>query len=162
MDDLLSLAEEIGRLLVARHETIAVAESSAGGLISAALLSVPGASAYFVGGAIVYTRTSRAALLDVAESALEGVPPSSEQYALLLARSVRARLGTDWAISETGTAGPTGSRYGFDPGHACLAVAGRAEDSVTVETGVADRSENMRAFAQAALKHFVAVASRVH
>jgi competence-damaged protein len=94
MDELLPLAEQIGQLLIAPNQTIAVAESSAGGLISTALLSVPGASAYFIGGVVVYTRTSRTALLDISEAALEGIRPSTEAYALLLARSVRARLGT--------------------------------------------------------------------
>ena len=53
---LVALAERVGERLKARGETIAIAESSAGGLISAALLAIPGASAYFVGGAVVYTR----------------------------------------------------------------------------------------------------------
>src|SRR5215475_2184907 len=127
MDELYGLAEQIARLLVDRHETIAIAESSAGGLISAALLSVPGASAYFVGGGVVYTRTSRNTLLAIPESALEGVRASTEAYALLLARAVRERLGTTWAIGETGATGPAGNRYGDAPGHACLAVCGPSE-----------------------------------
>jgi len=155
MDNLQSLAEQIGRLLTARKQTISVAESSAGGLISAALLSVPGASAYFIGGAVVYTRASRNALLDIPESALEGIRPSTEAYALLLARSARARLGTDWAVAETGATGPTGNRYGDAPGHACLAVCGPSQGTEvarTLETGVGDRSANMQAFASAALE----------
>jgi nicotinamide-nucleotide amidase len=154
MDDLLPIAEQIGQLLVARNETVAVAESSAGGLISAALLSVPGASAYFIGGAVVYTRTSREVLLEIPASALENIRPSTEAYALLLARSTRARLGTAWAIAETGATGPTGNRYGDAPGHVCLAVRGPSpalEGARTLETGVADRSKNMFAFAAAAL-----------
>ena len=55
MDQLMSLAAEVGEALKARGEKVAVAESSSGGLISAALLSVPGASAYYLGGAVVYT-----------------------------------------------------------------------------------------------------------
>ena len=154
MDELTSVAERIARRLIDRKETIAVAESSAGGLISAALLSVAGASAFFVGGAVVYTRTSRTGLLDIPESALDGIRPSTEAYALLLARSARERLGTTWAIAETGATGPTGNRYGDAPGHACLAVAGPSaahDASRTLETGVADRTQNMRAFAGAAL-----------
>src|SRR5215471_6979386 len=155
MDELFALGEEIGKVLVERHETIAVAESSAGGLISAALLSVPGASAYFVGGGVVYTRTSRNALLAIPEASLEGVRASTEAYALMLARAVRARLGTTWAIGETGATGPTGNRYGDAPGHACLAVCGPSdatEASLTLETGSADRGQNMRRFAAAALQ----------
>src|SRR5690348_1144771 len=112
MEELLAVGEQVGRMLMQRRQTIAVAESSAAGLISAALLSVPGASAYFVGGTVVYTRASRTALLQIPESALEGVRASTEEYALLLARAARERLGTDWAIGETGATGPTGNRYG--------------------------------------------------
>jgi nicotinamide-nucleotide amidase len=163
MDELFPLAEQIAQLLIARNQTIAVAESSAGGLISAALLSVPGASAYFIGGTAVYTRTSRTALLDIPEAALEGIRPSTEAYALLLARSVRDRLSTSWAIGETGATGPTGNRYGDPPGHACLAVCGPSETSVasqTLETGVPDRAHNMQAFAVAALSLCLEVAQR--
>ncbi len=151
MDESLALAEQIGQLLIARKETIAIAESSAGGLISAALLAVPGASAYFLGGAVVYTRTARGALLDIPESALEGRRPSTEAYALLLARTARARFGSSWSIAETGATGPTGNRYGDAAGHACIAIAGPVEKSITLETGSADRLPNMRTFTQAAL-----------
>jgi nicotinamide-nucleotide amidase len=153
-DDLLRLGREAGRLLVERHQTVAIAESSAGGLISAALLSVGGASAYFIGGTVVYTRTSRTGLLEIPESALEGIRASTEAYARLLARSVRAKLGTDWAVAETGATGPTGNRYGDAPGHCCFAVCGPAtadEVSRTLETGSADRVANMQSFARAAL-----------
>src|SRR6266851_8368681 len=151
MDESLALAEQIAQLLTARKETIAVAESSAGGLISAALLSVPGASAYFLGGAVVYTRTARNALLDIPESALEGMRASTEPYALLLARTARSRFGSTWSIAETGATGPMGNRYGDAAGHACFAISGPIEKSQTLETGSADRLHNMRTFAQAAL-----------
>ena len=157
MEELLALGKMAGQLLMDRHQTIAIAESSAAGLISAALLSVPGASAYFVGGSVVYTRTSRTALLDIPESALEGIRASTEAYALLLARSVRACLGTDWGIGETGATGPTGNRYGDAAGHACLGVAGASEAARTLETGSADRLANMYAFAQAALNLLIEV-----
>src|SRR6267143_1243303 len=152
MDKSLGLAEQIGQLLIARKETVAIAESSAGGLISAALLAVPGASAYFLGGAVVYTRAARSALLDIPESALEGIRPSTEPYALLLARTARTRFGSTWSIAETGATGPTGNRYGDAAGHACIAIAGPVEKSQTLETGTADRWPNMRTFAQAALR----------
>jgi PncC family amidohydrolase len=151
MSDLLPLAARAGALLKARRETIAVAESSAGGLIAAALLAVPGASAYFLGGAVVYTRKARAELLGIPEDALAGMRPATEAYAALLARAARERLGTTWALAETGATGPTGNRYGDAAGHACLAVAGGVGRAITVETGSADRVANMRAFAAAAL-----------
>ncbi len=151
MNDLLPLAAQAADLLKSRNETIAVAESAAGGLISATLLAVPGASAFFLGGAVVYTRKARAEFLDIPESALRGIRPATEPYALLLARIVRQRFGASWAIGESGAAGPTGNRYGDAAGHACLAIAGRVERALTLETGHADRVTNMRAFAAAAL-----------
>jgi PncC family amidohydrolase len=149
MDTLLPAARAIGERLKARGETVAVAESSAGGLISAALLAQPGASAYFLGGAVVYTRSARAGLLGITDADMAGMRSSSEPYALLLARTVRARMGADWGFAETGAAGPTGNRYGDAAGHACLAVSGPMERVITLETGRAGREANMRAFAAA-------------
>ena len=154
MKDLLPLAEKVASLLKERRETVAVSESSAGGLISAALLAVPGASAYFLGGAIVYTRLARGLLLDIPEAALEGIRPATEPYALLLARTVRERFSATWGLAESGAAGPTGNRYGDPAGHACLAITGLAESAITLETNIADRPANMRAFAAAALDLF--------
>ncbi len=151
MQDLLPLAEAIAERLKARGETVAIAESSTGGLIAAALLAMPGASAYFVGGAVVYTRQARRALLDIPDAALSGMRAASEPYVLLLARTARQRFPASWALAESGAAGPTGNRYGDAAGHCCLAVAGPAERSLTLETGSADRRANMRAFAAAAL-----------
>ena len=147
MKDLLPIAEKIAAALTARKQTIAIAESSTGGLISAALLAVPGASAYFLGGAVVYTRQSRRLLVDIPDSALEGMRPATEPYALLLARSVREQFSATWSLAETGATGPTGNRYGDAAGHSCLAVAGPTERATTLETGSADRQANMRAFA---------------
>ena len=154
LQDLLPQAERIAAKLKARKETISVAESSTAGMISAALLAIPGASAYFIGGAVVYTRQSRTELLRVTEAefaALTGITPSTEPYALLFAKKIKERLSTNWAIGETGTAGPTGSRYGHAPGHSCIAVLGPVERAVTIETGSPDRVANMRAFTVAAL-----------
>jgi PncC family amidohydrolase len=147
MNELLPLAEKIAAALTARKQTIAIAESSTGGLISAALLAVPGASAYFLGGAVVYTRQSRRLLVDIPDSALEGMRPATEPYALLLARSVREQFSATWSLAETGATGPTGNSYGDAAGHSCLAVAGLTERAITLETGSADRQANMRAFA---------------
>jgi len=147
-------AAEIAHRLTSRHETIAVAESSAGGLVAASLLSVGGASAYFIGGVVVYTRQARQALLGIPDEALAGFRAATEAYALLLARAVRERLGTTWGLAETGATGPAGNRYGDAAGHACLAVAGPIERAITLETGSADRAANMRAFTEAALRLF--------
>jgi nicotinamide-nucleotide amidase len=160
MDALLPLAERASKHLQERRETIAIAESSAGGLIAAALLAVPGASAYFVGGAVVYTRTARAALLGITETQLAGMRPASEPYARLLARTVRERHGATWGLAETGATGPAGNRYGDAAGHACLALAGPIEHAITLETGSADRCANMRAFAARALELLTAELAR--
>ena len=151
MHTLLPLAERAATLLRARRQTIAVAESSAGGLISAALLAVPGASAYFVGGGVIYTAAARRALLGIDLAAMPGMRSASEPYAALLARTLREKLGTDWGLAETGAAGPTGNRYGDAAGHSCFAVAGPDARSGTLETGRDGRLDNMRAFAAAAL-----------
>ena len=152
MNELSALAAKLGELLKERKETVAVAESSAGGLISAALLAVPGASAYFMGGAVVYTQAARRALLRVPDEAVAGIRSSTEAYALLKARTIRTQLGTTWGLAETGASGPTGNRYGDAAGHACLAVAGPVERVVTLETRDGDRERNMWAFTKAALE----------
>ncbi len=157
MKTLLPLAETIAKRLIARKETIAIAESSSGGLIAAALLAVPGASAYFLGGAVVYTKTSRLALLGVGEAEMKGLRPSTEAYSLLIARRMRERHNATWALAETGAAGPTGTRYGDAPGHTCMAVAGAAERAITLETGSVDRVANMNAFAKRALELLIEV-----
>ena len=151
MQSLAPLVEEIARRLIERRETIAVAESSTGGMISAALLAMPGASAYFVGGAVVYTKTSRSSLLGIEDTDMKGFRPSTETYALLCAKRVRERHGTVWGLGETGASGPTGNRYGDAAGHTCVAVSGPVERAVTLETGSATRHENMEAFAHKAL-----------
>ena len=152
MQTLLPLAEQVALLLKARRETVAVAESSAGGLLAAALLAVPGASAYFLGGAVVYTRKAREQLLQLPREAVAGMRSASEPYALLLARTARQRLSASWGLAETGAAGPSGNPYGDSAGHSCIAIAGMAEEVITLETGDADRLANMRAFAAAALQ----------
>jgi PncC family amidohydrolase len=148
---LIDAAQGVADVLRARKETIAVAESSSGGLISAALLAVPGASAYFLGGAVVYTAKARMSLMGLPREAVAGMRSSSEPYALLLARTARENHGATWGLSETGAAGPTGNPYGDAAGHSCLAVSGPVEMAFTLETGESDRAANMDAFALAAL-----------
>jgi nicotinamide-nucleotide amidase len=157
MKTLLPLAQTIAQRLIARRETIAIAESSTGGLIAAALLAVPGASAYFLGGAVVYTKSARAALLSISDADMEGFRPASEAYALLLAQRVRDRHRAVWGLGETGATGPTGNRYGDPAGHTCIAVAGPAERAITLRTGSSDRLSNMEAFAKRGLELLVEV-----
>ena len=151
MKDLVAIAEKIAARLIERRQTIAVAESSTGGLISAALLAVPGASAYFLGSAVVYTRDARQILMDIPDQAMKGIRSASEPYAKLLASQIRQRFSTDWGLSETGATGPTGNRYGDAAGHSCMAVAGPEQSVTTLETGSADRLANMQVFASTAL-----------
>ena len=161
MERSLALAEKIAVRLIERKQTVAVAEGSAGGLISAALLAVPGASAYFLGGAVVYTRQSRRLLLDIPDAALDGMRPSTEPYALLMARTARERFAASWALAETGATGPTGNRYGDAAGHSCMGVAGGPEPvAMTLETGSADRLANMHVFAATALEFLLQNLSR--
>lgn len=152
MANLSSMAASVGALLKEYQQTIAVSESACGGLISASLVAVPGASAFYVGGAVIYTRASQEGLLQVPDQAMAGIRASSEPYASLNAGTIREVLGTTWALSETGASGPTGNRYGDSAGHACIAVAGPVERVITLETGVADREANMWTFSNAALE----------
>ena len=151
MKALLEQAERLAVLLKARRQTVAVAESSTGGLISAALLAVPGASAYYLGGGVIYTPRARHRLLDLKREDVRGVRSASEPYAALLAETVRRRFSATWGVSETGATGPTGNPYGDAAGHSCFAVAGAAVVARTLETGRAERWENMLAFSAAAL-----------
>ena len=152
-EELRSLAAKAGGRLKERGETIAVADGSNGGLLSAALLAVPGASAYYIGGATLYTTGSKIALLGLNRQEATEPRSSTEPHTLMLARTIRARLGATWGLAETGATGPTGNRYGDAPGHCCLACVGPSgERATTIETGQADRLQNMDAFAQAALR----------
>jgi PncC family amidohydrolase len=159
MQNLIPIATQIAGHLTARRQTIAVAESSTGGLISAALLAVPGASAYFLGSAVVYTREARRILMDVPDAEMKGIRSASETYAKLLATQIRRRFNSDWGLSETGASGPTGNRYGDDAGHSCVGVAGADTRAITIETGNADRVGNMQAFARTALSELLATLS---
>ncbi len=151
MEALFAQAEVLAAALKARRQTVAVAESSTGGLISAALLSVAGASAYYLGGGVIYTPRARHRLLDLKREDVRGLKSASEPYAALLAETVRRRFSATWGISETGASGPNGNPYGDAAGHSCFAVAGIGVVARTLETGSGDRVGNMVAFSVAAL-----------
>jgi PncC family amidohydrolase len=151
VQDLMARADKAARILKDRGETIAVAESSTGSLIAAALLALPGASGYFLGGAVVYTQVARSALLGLPDLATLAMRASTEPYALLLAQTARQRFSATWALAESGATGPSANRYGDPPGHSCIAVAGRGERAITLETGSCDRLGNMRTFTAAAV-----------
>jgi PncC family amidohydrolase len=151
MPDLDPMAASVGALLKETQQSIAVAESACGGLISASLVAVPGASTYYVGGTVIYTRVGQKGLLQVPDETMADMRASSEPYAALNARTVRETLGTVWGLAETGASGPTGNRYGDSAGHACIAVSGPVEKVITIETGDPNREANMWVFATSAL-----------
>ncbi|GGC79190.1 CinA family protein [Chelatococcus reniformis] len=145
------LARTCAERLIARQETIGISESSAGGLVAAALLAVPGASAYFLGASVTYARPAARGFLGI-ERLPPGVRSSTEAYAAFMAETVRLRLGATWGLCETGAAGPSTNRYGDPTGHTCLAIAGPVADTRTLRTGLGEREPNMIAFAEAALQ----------
>ena len=152
MRELVVHAERVALVLKRQGHTVAVAESSAGGLITAALLAVPGASAFCLGGAVIYTGRAWDALRDFDPKLLGGFRSATEGNALARARLIRDRFGATWGLGETGAAGPAGNRYGDPAGHACLAVSGPRERALTLATASSDRLGNMLAFAEAALR----------
>lgn len=154
MDELVRHAAQVGALLKARNETVAVCESSAGGLITAALLAVPGASAWVLGGMVIYTRQAWDALARFQESELRGARSSTETNAQVRADLIRDRFRATWGLGETGAAGPAANRYGDPAGHVCLAVSGPVQGATTLRTGKAERLGNMQAFTIAALEYF--------
>jgi len=151
MAPLAELAATVAALLKEKRHTIAVAESSAGGLINAALVAVPGASAYYLGGGVIYNVHAREHIAGLTRDDVKGMRSASEPYAKLLARRVREKVGATWGLSETGASGPTGNRYGDAAGHACIAVSGPVDAVITLETGSADREANMWTFTRRAL-----------
>lgn len=150
-DELMVPSRAIGALLRERGETVAVAEGSAGGLVSAALLAVPGASAYYVGGAVVYTRQASRAWMYGAIETPHGMRGATETFAAYLAASVAAKVEATWGVGEAGAAGPP-NPYGDPAGHCWLAVAGPTPATRHLLTGDDDRERNMVAFAAGALQ----------
>ena len=152
--DLLEVGARCGATLRERQETVAVAEGSGGGLISTALLAAPGASAYFLGGGVIYTRNALDGMLTGPVERPRKLRGASEPWATHLARAARTHLRATWGIGEGGAAGPAGNPYGDPPGHAWVAISGPAEEARRVLTGDDDRVANMVAIAEAALELF--------
>ena len=130
---------------------MAISESSSGGLISAALLAVPGASKFYRGAGIIYTPQAFRGLIGLGKEDLKNIRSATEPYALLMARTIREKLKATWGLCETGASGPSGNFYGDEAGHVCVGVVGETEHARTLETGLSDRVENMYLFAEAAL-----------
>ncbi|MEM7493872.1 MAG: CinA family protein [Pseudomonadota bacterium] len=158
MDSLYPLAERVGERLLERGETLGISESSSGGLISAALLSVAGASQWYRGAGVIYTPNGFYGLMGLERDDIKGMRSSTEPYAAFMAGRIRQKLRTDWGLSETGAAGPSGNPYGDAAGHTCTAVVGAdVRSSRTLETGLSDRRENMILFAEDAMRHLLEV-----
>lgn len=153
----LELSTQIGDMLSNSHATVSVAESSTGGLISANLLAVPGASRYFQGGSVVYTLASRRAYLDLDRERLADLKPLTEEMVQEFAHAARLKLETNWGIAELGAAGPAGTPYGHAPGISVIGISGPINRTITIETGSADREQNMLTFTEEALHLFAEV-----
>ena len=153
--EIMRLANLTADLLVESNQTIGIAESSSGGFISAHLLAIPGASKYFIGGSVIYTRVAQRNLLGVKDEQMEGLRASTEQYASFNAKRIRELLGTTWGLSETGATGPTGNRYGDSAGHSCIGVSGPLSRTKTLETGIGQREENIVSFTKASLRFLI-------
>jgi PncC family amidohydrolase len=154
--EIFQTARIIGETLRERGETVAVAEGSAGGLVSAALLSVPGASSYYVGGTVIYTIAASRAWMAGEVAVPPGMRGATETFATYLAMSVRRKVGSTWGIGEAGAAGPA-NPYGDPAGHTWIAVDGERTVARHVLTGIDDREDNMVAFTASALTLFAEV-----
>ena len=148
------ISSRIAQRLTERAETVSVAESSTGGLISANLLAVPGASSYFLGGSVVYTLASRRAFLDLDREKVKSLKPLTTEMVEAFAHAARLKLDATWGIAELGAAGPAGSPYGHGAGTSVIGISGPRTRSILVETNSDDRQANMQAFTQRALALF--------
>ena len=117
-------ADRIVSRLTERGETVAFAESTAGGLITAAVITVPGASAVIPGSLIAYGNRPKIDLLGVPRELLKEHGAVSAECARAMAERVRALMGTTWGVAETGIAGPGGGSPGKPAGGVYLAIAG--------------------------------------
>lgn len=152
-EDLTHLGSATGALLKARGQSIAVVDGATGGLISAALLAMPGASAFYRGGGVIYTMKGRRLMLGHEPGSLRGLTSATGAYALAQARLIRERYHSDWGIAETGAAGPGVHPLGVASGTSAAAVVGPDfEAALVVETGSDERLGNMIAFTRNALE----------
>jgi nicotinamide-nucleotide amidase len=116
-------ATTIIETLKARGETVSVAESLTGGGLGHALTAVPGASEVFIGGIIAYTSDVKVNFLGVPRALIDEFSVVSEEVAVAMANGAREKIGTTWAISTTGIAGP-GDYLGIREGTVWIAIAG--------------------------------------
>lgn len=151
-----SLVERVGERLVDSDATVAVAESSTGGLVCSRLTDVPGSSAYFERGVVSYSNAAKVDLLDVERETLASHGAVSEPTARQMARGVRDLAGTTWAVSTTGVAGPGGGTPRTPVGTVYVAVA--CDDRVVSARRHefdGDRDECKRQFTRQALENLL-------
>jgi PncC family amidohydrolase len=147
------LAHAIGELLVARGSTLAVVETSAGGLISARLLSVAGASRWFERGAIAYTEAAKTDIAPRAASIMGEHGAVSPEFIEELVQRMREHAGADVALAESGIAGPQGPRRSGKPvGSVVIGIASAAGTHIEQRVLPGTRAEVMTHIAQAALE----------
>ncbi|WP_321493086.1 CinA family nicotinamide mononucleotide deamidase-related protein [uncultured Desulfobacter sp.] len=152
-DQGLTLAQEVGRLLTKRGQTLSVAESCTGGLVANLITDVPGASAYFLFSATTYANSAKEAVLKVSRQTLETNGAVDETTALEMAVGVQETGGSDWAVSTTGIAGPSGGTEEKPVGTVCIGVAGPSgsfSQRFILDSG--DRERNKQLFAAKALE----------
>ncbi|EKG18025.1 CinA [Macrophomina phaseolina MS6] len=153
--ELREIVHEVVELLKDRGETISCGETAAGGLISAAILSVPGASAVYKGGLTLYTLESRLAFGGWTQEQIDNFTGPSIYCVLGLAEHLRGQLKSTYAVAESGSAGPSnwGKTDNMKAGYVALAVASSAGCvEREIETGLVDRDANMVRFAAEALR----------
>jgi nicotinamide-nucleotide amidase len=124
-----TLESAVGALLRDRHQTLATAESCTGGLLGSRITDVPGSSAYYLGGGVCYTATSKTAIAGVDPALIAQHGEVSEEVATALARGIRERFATTWGVGITGIAGPTGGTPEKPVGTVHIAVSGPDGDS---------------------------------
>ena len=152
IEDMHPIAARIAERLKARGEKIAVADGATGGLVSASLLTVPGAMAFYIGGGVVYSARSREVLFDLGPKAFAGTRPVTPDYALVQARGIRDRFGVEWGLAESGSVGGSVHPGGVGSGTSVVAVVGPGVELTRLtETGSDERIANMQAFTAAAL-----------
>lgn len=155
-----ALVEDIAQILRSKNQTLAISEAACGGLLSAYLISVPGASDFYIGGKLVYSVRQRLRLSGWSNEEISSYVGPSKQVALKLARTTKYDLGSTYVLSETGFAGPTtdlhlqtSSNLDAGVGTVYFGVSGPTGDHAEeLSTGNGERSTNMTEFARLGLK----------
>jgi nicotinamide-nucleotide amidase len=145
--------EEIAQRLMAQEKRVSVAEADTCGLIGYMLSTVPGSSKFFPGGVIAYTGGLKQSILGVSDELYHTKGSVSPEMAIAMARGVRDLTGTDYGLSVTGVAGPTGGRSGLPVGTFYIGIAGPDDLEVAerIQTDADERDGNKRLAAQAVL-----------